>query len=486
MDCHKGLDYIHEAEEDIWVEKINELRLNGRLCSWMTGFHPQQLPCHLEGGFLNGSYNVCQIFIFEDGTTWILRLPRVSSISPEYAEEKVIMEVEALDIIHKKTTIPVPQVKAWGYARDNSLDLGPFLIMEWINGICLGGILIDGESRVIKKDISDDKIEFIYRQMADIMLQLHEIDFERIGNLPTPRTGASVPVRPLTWKVHDILRTGGVNTFGDPAQEFPTVTEYFQHVIGQDWKQLHDQPNSIGGWYTASTEYRNQKVLGPLIPGMVHPEYERGPFKLICDDLGPKNLLVRSAEDLTIVGMVDLEWTYVGPAQLFASAPWWLLQDRPINQQWDFSNDDVPPQEITSRYLRCLDIFKRVLEEEEAKRPEAKGKGTSLSALVKWSETSGAMWLHMLLSSGFLDSLGFPCGHLRRHVGVEWWQEEMTKLEGSEEVKAFVDKKLPMFDRYEENMKKIEVQKALMDEGKITKKEFAALARSILAGEQGS
>lgn len=86
--------------------------------------------------------------------------------------------------------------------------------MEWINGIFLGGLLIDNESRVIKEDISDDKIEFIYRQMADIMLQLHEIDFERIGNLPTPRTGASVPVRPLTWKVHDILRTGGVNTFG--------------------------------------------------------------------------------------------------------------------------------------------------------------------------------------------------------------------------------------------------------------------------------
>jgi hypothetical protein len=41
-----------------------------------------------------------------------------------------------------------------------------------------------------------------------------------------------------------------------------------------------------------------------------------------------------SEDDLTIVGVVDLEWSYIGPAQLFGSAPWWLLQDRPINEEW--------------------------------------------------------------------------------------------------------------------------------------------------------
>lgn len=214
MDYHKGLDHIHRAEEDIWISKVNEARLNGRLCSWMSSFHSEQLACHLDGGFLHGSYNLCQKFVFQDGTAWLLRLPRVFSICNQHADEKVLMEVEALDIIRRKTTIPVPEVKVWGCSEHNPLSLGPFLVMDFIHGTRLSQVLTKPNSRLLRKDIGDDKIEFLYRQMARFMLQMFEIDFDRIGSLPTPRTGASVPVRPLTWKVHDILHTGGVDTFG--------------------------------------------------------------------------------------------------------------------------------------------------------------------------------------------------------------------------------------------------------------------------------
>lgn len=44
---------------------------------------------------------------------------------------------------------------------------------------------------------------------------------------------------------------------------------------------------------------------------------------------------------------------------------------------------------MTGRYLKSLEIFKRVLVEEEAKMAGTRNK--SLSALVEWSETSGAM-----------------------------------------------------------------------------------------------
>lgn len=40
------------------------------------------------------------------------------------------------------------------------------------------------------------------------------MDFDRIGSLPAPQTGVSVPIRLLTWKVTNIPQTGGVNTFG--------------------------------------------------------------------------------------------------------------------------------------------------------------------------------------------------------------------------------------------------------------------------------
>jgi len=67
------------------------------------------------------------------------------------------------------------------------------------------------------------------------------------------------------------------------------------------------------------------KVLKSVIPDLVNLKYNHCKFKLICDDLGLANLIFRSKEDLTIIGIVDLEWLYVGPAQLFSSVPWWLL-----------------------------------------------------------------------------------------------------------------------------------------------------------------
>jgi hypothetical protein len=99
-------------------------------------------------------------------------------------------------------------------------------------------------------------------------------------------------------------------------------------------------------------KYRSFKVLKSLIPNFVHSEYDSAKFKVICDDLGLANLIVRSRQDLTVIGVVDLEWWYVGPAQLFGSAPWWLLMDRPTNQAWDCDTEE--PTRITARYFRYL------------------------------------------------------------------------------------------------------------------------------------
>lgn len=60
--------------------------------------------------------------------------------------------------------------------------------MTFIEGICLKDVLIASGSRVLKNDIPDDTIEMIYRQMANIMLQLFKINFRRIGSLPTITT----------------------------------------------------------------------------------------------------------------------------------------------------------------------------------------------------------------------------------------------------------------------------------------------------------
>lgn len=127
------------------------------------------------------------------------------------------------------------------------------------------------------------------------------------------------------------------------------------------------------------------------------------------------NVLVKSADDFTILGLIDLEWVYAGPAQLFGSAPWWLMLDRPMNLAWAGS-----PPELVQRYSDALDLYQRVLEEEEVAIPDCQN--GELSSLLRWSRASGAMWLHMLLPSGFICALSFPCLKLKQYVGEEPWK----------------------------------------------------------------
>ena len=142
-----------------------------------------------------------------------------------------------------------------------------------------------------------------------------------------------------------------LTSIGDRNKSFSTTREYFEYVNRQDWQQLLLQPNSIAGPWSARQRYASLKILESLIPELTNTTYDQGPFKLICDDLGPANVMVRSKDDLTITGVIDLEWVYAGPAQLFASVPWWLLLDRPVNDEWDF-DEDCEPLKATDRYFK--------------------------------------------------------------------------------------------------------------------------------------
>lgn len=184
--------------------------------------------------------------------------------------------------------------------------------------------------------------------------------------------------------------------------------------------------------------------------------------------------MVRSRGDLTIIGVVDLEWTYIGPAQLFGSAPWWLLMDRPTNQAWDCYSGE--PTRITTRYLRYLGIFKRVLEEEEARTPGNEKK--ELSNLVHWSERSGAMWLHMLLSGGFNNPSSFPFTKLVQHVGTDEWKRREGEV-STDEVEAFGAWKELQLEEYDRDLQRIKAERKLHLEGKMVEEQFVAMAPTV-------
>lgn len=220
MDTNAILDPAHEMQSQLWVDKVNETHRQGLLCEWVSTFHPHKLPCQLDSTFHYGAFNAGVKMVFSGNSAWMVRFPRVGMVCDKHADEKVAMEIAALQIIRAKTTIPVPEVRTWGPTASNSLGLGPFIMMDFINGVSLSDILKDPKakqpSRLMREDIDDSDIEFIYRQFANFLLQLFMIDFDRIGSLPLPNTESQNPTsnHPLTFKAHTILQNGGVDTFG--------------------------------------------------------------------------------------------------------------------------------------------------------------------------------------------------------------------------------------------------------------------------------
>ncbi|OBT94419.1 hypothetical protein VE01_07684 [Pseudogymnoascus verrucosus] len=90
-----------------------------------------------------------------------------------------------MQFIKLETSIPIPLVIAWGTSDDNPLGLGTFIIMEFIEGESLGKIL-EGRPEpehgaILRSDIDDNDLETVYRQVADILLQLSERDFSQIA-----------------------------------------------------------------------------------------------------------------------------------------------------------------------------------------------------------------------------------------------------------------------------------------------------------------
>lgn len=92
-----------------------------------------------------------------------------------------------------------------------------------------------------------------------------------------------------------------------------------------------------------------------------------------------------------------------------------------------------------------------------------------LSSLVKWSQDSGATWLHMFLSVGFDDQHSFLFTQLRQHLGYMEWNKHKKDFYNVEELDTFAARKMHELERYDDALKKVEVIRAFVDNEKVTK-----------------
>lgn len=221
MDWNDNFTLDNNASFLSWIRRYDDAREH-RLTKWVSEFHPDRLTCKLTTDKLNdssGAYNLSCKVEFENGEKWIVRFPMVGRVLN--ADEKIETEVATMKLIRQQTTIPIPDVKAWGLAADNTLGIGPFIMMDFIEGISVDTILQNSDDRIMRQDVSENVVEALFRQTVDFLLQLQKLDFSHIGSLGVRSeadSGESTPMvcsRPMTKKSHDFLLHGGVDVFGE-------------------------------------------------------------------------------------------------------------------------------------------------------------------------------------------------------------------------------------------------------------------------------
>ncbi|KAM4065466.1 phosphotransferase enzyme family protein [Hirsutella rhossiliensis] len=322
-----------------------------------------------------GGFNFHYRIQYSDDSSVIIRFPLPGYF--QMAEEKLLAEVAAMRYIAHHTTIPVPFILHFGKADESPGKLGPFLIMEYIEN---SGDIIDvlrapeyapGEKPVLDPGIDEAKLEHMYSQIADIMLQLSKCNFSQIGCLRM-RNGddedggggdePAITCRPLSFNMAQLGEIGGVPYFELPStsKTFSTSSEYYSALADMHLQHLSFQRNQA---VKSSEDCRRKYIARQLFRGVASskhgvgsPDTDSGPFKLWCDDFRPANILVDA--DHRIVGVVDWEFTYAAPAEFSYSPPWWLLLVMP--EEWPAGLDDW-----AAKYEPRLKTFLRAIEAKE-------------------------------------------------------------------------------------------------------------------------
>jgi hypothetical protein len=428
MDWNDLAENAHYEDSLLWSGRFNEAR-GSAIANWVSTFR-NNLACEVVGDYY-GSFNWSCRVRFKDGEEWMVRFAVPGRAIN--GDEKVQKEVATMQFIKAETRIPIASVIAWGISKDNPLKLGAFIIMNFIHGESLGKILEvlprPESGQILKPDIDDNDLNIIYRQIANILLELSEHDFPQIGSLTRINsTRTCIDSRPLTLKMNEIQCHGGVgvggklafpssyqsqyapltfSNIGHVSRTFSSATEYFHHIAEQDLQHLHEQPNDIDDVDDARRKYLHCSIFKAIIPHFVSPKHDHGPFKLNCDDLRFGNILVNNAKDLKIVAILDWEWTYAAPYQMLCSPPRWLLIKKPI----DWVVRDPPLESYFSQYKSYFEKFVKILEEEERKRlkdaPMTSSADEKMSSLMRQSMDDGKFWFHELVYSCF-ESPGNP------------------------------------------------------------------------------
>ena len=235
--------------------------------------------------YLKGSFNLSLVVSFNDGgPKAVIRFPKPGHTATDLREEKVRNEVQFLKFLSENTTIPVPRVVSWGTIEESPQGLGPFMIMDYVHGTSLATLLkqptkTEQEEVILATDIDDAKLDPVYEQLADYMLQLSRLDFSTIGAVTkSPANEWVATGRPLTYNMNE-LKTVVTNypTCSFPTTPFTSAKAFLHCLADEHLVHLRTQRNLANSREDAKKRFIARHRFKKLIDR--YCEDDMGPFK---------------------------------------------------------------------------------------------------------------------------------------------------------------------------------------------------------------
>ncbi|KAI5862555.1 hypothetical protein GGS23DRAFT_81747 [Durotheca rogersii] len=348
-------------------------------------------------GFFKGSFNLSFHIGFGGQRPGVLiRFAKPGHIHSPWRAEKVVNEVCIIEYLRQHTTIPLPHIRCWGLAEESPHQLGPFIIMDFIEGTRLSTLLKqptedEYAEMILNPAIEEETLDVIYNQLADFILQISRLEFPLIGAISKDASETwTVTGRPLTYDMNELATGTGYPADQLPTAQFRRASDFFQSISNQRLLHLKTQRNLAEDEADVRRRFIARHRFKQLIP-----EYcidDDGPFKVFCDDMQPANMLI-DPKTLRITAVLDFEFTNSMPAQFTYDPPWWLLLRGP-----DVWLDQDRIDEFLARYVPRMEQFLRALERAEEKSAaegdERLEKEPRLSTRMRDSWKTGRFWFN--------------------------------------------------------------------------------------------
>ncbi|PCD20145.1 hypothetical protein AU210_016460 [Fusarium oxysporum f. sp. radicis-cucumerinum] len=308
-----------------------------QFCDLATQCHPSHLSCEPfplpgQGGPIQcGHFNLCVIIQFRhlNPERWVIRIPFPDQHS--WSAEKMTSEIATMTYVAAKTNIPLPRVYDYSLSRDNLIN-SPYMIMDYMEGRRLRDLI-----RKHKMPSSKSQIEKAHLQVANIYLQLRQLEFPAIGALGpiqwlnkslTSYSPAEIGVsgRPLTLDMALQSTSKGYHPGGilEPKTTFQSNRAFVDALAKL----------SANRFRRLSVLDPNQKQI-PLPPfaQYIQETFHKFAAKELCQSNGPYVLMhgdlmlhdgnILFDEDFNLTAVIDWEWSFVAPVQ-FLVPPVWL------------------------------------------------------------------------------------------------------------------------------------------------------------------